>query len=354
MRERRPDVGGRFHGDYQGIENWTGERDVIEELAGLGIEPAFEHTAFRECVLFDARGRAYPMRSSEPLWYMVRRGPSAGTLDQDLKRQALAAGVTIEFGASVDRLPEGGIIAHGPHRPDVIAVGYVGESDLADGSYAVVGDSLAPKGYAYLEIHHGRVTLATCLFEDFHSETLYLDRTRRFFEAAVGLRLRGEKRFGGFGNVSTQTGVRRGDLLFVGEAAGLQDALFGFGMRYALFSGHLAGTAALGGGAETYERECARQLLPSVAAGVANRFLYHAAGAWGYRWLLRKASSSRDPRAWLRGLYRGGWWTRLVEARARTWLARRGDRSLASGCKEGCECTWCRCVGHGAEGGGAS
>ncbi|HFD80676.1 MAG TPA: NAD(P)/FAD-dependent oxidoreductase, partial [Gammaproteobacteria bacterium] len=29
--ERRSEVGGRFHGDFQGLENWTLEQDVLEE-----------------------------------------------------------------------------------------------------------------------------------------------------------------------------------------------------------------------------------------------------------------------------------------------------------------------------------
>ena len=45
-----------------------------ERTAALGIETAFDHTPFRECVLFDPDGREYECRSAEPLWYLVRRG----------------------------------------------------------------------------------------------------------------------------------------------------------------------------------------------------------------------------------------------------------------------------------------
>ena len=34
--ERNPDVGHRFHGDFQGIENWTSKGDVLMELSSLG------------------------------------------------------------------------------------------------------------------------------------------------------------------------------------------------------------------------------------------------------------------------------------------------------------------------------
>ena len=48
VHERRDEVGRRFHGDFQGFENWTTEGDVLDELAGMGIEPAFDHTPFYE------------------------------------------------------------------------------------------------------------------------------------------------------------------------------------------------------------------------------------------------------------------------------------------------------------------
>lgn len=61
-------VGIRFHGDFQGLENWTSDRDVLEELHSFGIEPAFGYAPFREAVIYDPRGREYTFRSSEPLF----------------------------------------------------------------------------------------------------------------------------------------------------------------------------------------------------------------------------------------------------------------------------------------------
>jgi len=40
--ERRADCGSRFHGDLQGLENWTTRGDVLEELAGMGIATTFD------------------------------------------------------------------------------------------------------------------------------------------------------------------------------------------------------------------------------------------------------------------------------------------------------------------------
>ncbi len=176
----------------------------------------------------------------------MRRGAGEGTLDQSLKRQALAAGVTIRFGQAPPQLPPPCIRTPGPGRCDALDVGYVFETDMADGVFAVLSERLAPKGYAYLLVCRGWGTVASCLFEDYGNAREYRERTRRFFERKAGLRMQNPRAFGGTGNVRARPLVRAGDTLYAGEAAGLQDALWGFGMRCALVSGHMAGAGAPG------------------------------------------------------------------------------------------------------------
>ncbi|MEZ5318350.1 MAG: hypothetical protein R2752_13200 [Vicinamibacterales bacterium] len=346
--ERRREIGARFHGDFQGLENWTTERNVLEDLASMGIEPAFEHTPFRECVFFDPDGREFECRSAEPLWYLVRRGSDAGTLDQALKTQALRSGVEIQFGTNVEHLPDGGVVSHGPRRVDAIAVGYVFDTDRADAAYGAVSDELAPAGYAYLLLCRGRGTLATCMFDDFHNDKQYLARTLDFFQRKTGITLRGARPFGGYGNMAAEPVVRRGQLLFAGEAAGLQDALFGFGMRYALTSGYLAGSAWARGDLAAYEAAYRQQIRPTIRAATVNRYLYGRAGARGYRALVRHVCGAPDPRAWLRRHYASQWWTTLVHPLARAYTARLQAAAAAHECREGCDCTYCRCVREAA------
>ncbi len=342
--ERRGDIGVRFHGDFQGLENWTTEGDVLEELRSIGIETAFEHTPFRECVFFDPDGREYECRAREPLWYLVRRGPESGSLDQALKAQALAEGVEIQFGQTAEHLPDGGIVAHGPRRVDAIAVGYVFPTDRRDGAFGAVSDDLAPAGYAYLLICRGRATLATCMFGDFHNEKQYLARTVSFFERTVGVRLHDATRFGGFGNMAADPTVRRGRMLLAGEAAGLQDALFGFGMRYALMSGHLAGRAWADGDLAAYEAAYRRRLRPWIRAAAVNRYVYGRSGARGYRALVRRVCGASDPRAWLGRHYGHHWWTPLVYPFARARAERLQAAPAFHKCEDDCDCTYCRCV----------
>jgi flavin-dependent dehydrogenase len=339
VRERRGDVGGRFHDDFQGLENWTGEADVLEELAAAGIAPTFQHAGIREQVCFDPAGREFTFRSDRPFYYLVRRGPAPGTLDCALRDQAVAAGVEIRFRETVERLPEGGVVARGPRRSDVIAVGYVFDTDCADGSYGVLDDRLAPRGYGYLLIHAGRGTLATCMFADFHGERAYLERTASFFRERVGVRMERPRRFGGMGTFAP---ARWGDgpLAFAGEAAGLQDALWGFGMRYALRSGVLAARRlALGGGGRIVEAE-ERRLLGLYRAGLVNRLLFAGLGNPGYSILLRLMSRASDPRAWLGRRYSPS----VVKSLLAPLAGGAPRRGAGVACeREGCDCTWCRC-----------
>jgi len=340
VHERAAAVGSRFHDDHQGLENWTSETDVLAELDSVGIAPTFDHHGVREQVCFDSGGRAFTFRSTVPFYYLVRRGSGPGTLDCALRDQALAAGVEIRFNEPVDHLPTGGVVARGPRRGDVIAVGYVFETDAADGTYAVMDDRLAPRGYGYLLIQGGRGTVATCMFDDFHKERVHLERTVDFFRERVGVKLEHGRRFGGMGTFIPSARHGSPDLFFSGEAAGLQDALWGFGMRYAMRSGVLAARrrAALGDPREV-ERESQR-LKRLYSAGRVNRLLYSNLGNQGYSIFLRLMARAKDPRRWLQRRYAGSPWKGLFAPAAGALL----DRAAAASCDhEGCDCTWCRC-----------
>ena len=340
VHERRPDVGGRFQGDLQGIENWTTAGDVMEELASFGIERSVEARPFREGVFFDPQGREYRYASPDPLFYLVRRGPASGTLDQCLKTQALAAGVEIRFSDPRVRLPEGGIVAGGPRAGDVIAVGYVFETDRSDGVFGVLSERLAPKGYAYLLISAGRGTVAACLFDDFHRERTYLERTVEFFRENAGLSMRSPERFGGAGNILLPKTARQGSILFVGEAAGFQDALWGFGIRIGMRSGHLAARALLEKSPESYDPSWRACLGGLLRTSLVNRFAFALLGDRGYVQLMKSISRTPDARHWLRRHYSGTPAKSLLLP-----IARRAVRSRRGppGCEvPRCDCTWCR------------
>ncbi len=341
VSERATEVGYRFHGDFQGIENWTTEGDVLEELASWGISPTFEHTPFRECVFYDPQGREHVCRSAQPLFYLVRRGPGPGTLDQGLKEQALAAGVEFRFGMVQNHLPQGGIVAHGPQRVDAIAAGYVFDTDSADCAFSVTSNHLAPKGYSYLLVCRGKGTIASCFFSDFHNERTHVERTVEFFREKSDISMKNPRRFGGYGNLFGPVSTRKGRLLYAGEAAGFQDALFGFGMRYALLSGHFAALALLEDCPEAYDPFWRKRCGRLMKLAVVNRAIYERLGDSGYARLVGLVGKAPDTRDWMRRYYGQGWVKRLLYPLARRRFSSRVDP--LDGCMEGCDCTLCRC-----------
>ncbi len=348
VHERNPRAGQRFHGDFQGLENWSTEEDVLDELAGLGIAADFPCTPFREAILFDPEGKEHPVRSEQPLFYLLRRGTDADTLDTALLRQARDAGVDIHFQSHHQHMPNGGIAATGPHQPDAIAVGYTFSTDMADGVFTLLGNRYAPAGYSYLLICKGHGTLASCMFRDFHNETEHLEHTLEFFTERLALRMREPRRFGGSGNFFLSHTARRGGMLYVGEAAGFQDPFAGFGMRYAMLSGHLAGKAFVTGRLTDYDPSWHKRLRGQMRAGFVNRYLFETFGDAASRHLARRSSTCGDVRAWLRRRYQATWLSALLLPLARYSRKQHRGRLCVD---ESCDCTWCRCSRHGADNG---
>ncbi len=299
VHEARSQVGARFHGDFQGLENWSSSQDAIAEILRQGIVPSFDHQPIYRGVAFDACGKAYEVASEQPIYYLIRRGPEAGTLDRELLAQALELGIEVRFDSRVREATGTTVLAGGPRRADAIAVGYVFETPMPDSNYVWFSDAMAPLGYAYLLIHQGRGTMATCLFTQFKREAVYLEKTVAAFRERVGLVMNNPRRFGGYVNFRLPRTAVQGGHPVVGEHAGFQDALAGFGMRYALRSGVLAARSVIE--RIDYQTLWRRDLLPELRTSIANRFLFNLAGDHGRRWMIRRLAKRRractSPRA---------------------------------------------------------
>ncbi len=340
VHEQRAHVGGRFHGDFQGLENWSSDENVLEELTRNGIVVSFDHRAVDSGVAFDAWGARYDIRSRNPLYYMVRRGWDRGTLDQSLLTQAQALGVDVRFSDRVKQVDGIAVLAGGPRTADAIAAGYVFDTDMADGDWVCFDNELAPLGYSYLLVHNGRGTVASCMFTSFKREAEYVARTVAVFRERVGLTMRNERRFGGYANFRLPRTAVQGGHLVVGEHAGFQDALAGFGMRYALRSGILAARSIIGG--VDYTTLWQQELLPFLKAGIANRFLFNSVGERGWRWILANQLQGTDARESLQRLYGKSSWTRLLFPVAR-WRYRVPLKDKSCDHQQ-CSCVWCRCA----------
>lgn len=284
--EQASDVGHRFIGDFQGLENWSTEQDATQVLRSAGIDLNFRCVPYTDGTIFGPGGEPHPLRPSRPLFYLVERGNRESSLDSGLKRQVLAAGIEIRFGqrvevAGADKV----IVATGPRAPSAIARGIVFSCSLPDGYFCFLDERIAPRGYAYLLVNDGRATLATCLFDDFKHATDYFRRAVETIRTAVPMDIRDPRPFGGYVNFGLRgPRVKNDRIYFVGERAGFQDALWGFGLRYAIRSGMLAAQAIVGN--EDYEALCETEILPGMRTGYSNRLIHSQLGNHGYEWTL--------------------------------------------------------------------
>ena len=272
--EKRHDCGARFHGDLQGLENWSRTTDALDDLRRFHIEPAFEHHPFSTITQSNGR-KSRTLHLERPAFYLLRRGVLAGSLDQALKQQALGAGVRIHFRRreppeSVD------IVATGVDAKGVAAIakGIVFTTDADDLAVGMFGDELAPFGYAYLLVAGGIGCLATVLFTRFARAASCFQAARAALLDRFPVRVAQESPFGGVGQFLLRPRFEEGGRLYVGEAAGLQDLLWGFGIRTAIESGTLAAESLIGG--KDYRRLAEDRFLRRHRASIVNRFLWEA------------------------------------------------------------------------------
>jgi flavin-dependent dehydrogenase len=177
--------------------------------------------------------------------------------------------------------------------------------------YAGLGESFAPGGYSYLLVRSGEATLAICIFEAFRRGSEHLERTFQSFRRRLSFEARDVRRFGGVGNVFFQRPAWVEGGVRVGEAAGTQDALWGFGNRFAVLSGALAGRFA-GSDPEGHERAWRERIGGVLRAGHVNRFLFDRSGDAAYRWLLWRLGRAREPWEVLHRIYAPSAWKRAL------------------------------------------
>jgi flavin-dependent dehydrogenase len=299
VHEQHADVGMRFGEDFQALENWTSEEDVLTTIQSMGVSPDFYCRPIHKVSSYGPWSSTQ-VRFGEPLAYLIRRGQAHDSLDASLKRQALACGVQVRFNS---RLPKGeaDIVATGPCRARTIAAGIVFETDLKDHAAVLLDDAAAPKGYAYVLAADGRGTLATVLYERHNQAKACLDVAIRRFKLLLDLDIRAPKYFGGYGNFALVRSAVAGHRRYVGEAAGFQDYLFGFGIRYALLSGCLAARSIIEG--TDYDSLWRRSFGAHLRTSLLNRYWYRLFGPIGYDLLVRASGWARDSKRFWTNVY---------------------------------------------------
>ena len=269
--EKTLDCGLRFQGDLEGIENWSEKLDVLEELKMTNIRINFRLIPFPK-IIFWIENKEIKNKYQKPLFYLLQRGNFKNSFDQGLKSQALALGIRIFFNQTIKE-SEADIVATGPFKGKLkgFAKGIKFKTDFKNIAVGLINKETSKRAYAYLLVENGRGCICFCLERkpDFSSK---LEKTIDFFKEKYNIRLRDVKPVGGYTVAHLKRRYKIGKTLYVGEAAGLQDYLFGFGMRYAIQSGFLADDSIINN--YDYERAARNKFEKRMKVGLVNRLIW--------------------------------------------------------------------------------
>lgn len=290
--ERNDDVGKRFRGDIQGLENWTEKIDVVEDLQQRGIEINFDCDPVSQFV-FSNGTKKQDMAFDKSVFYLVKRGSFAGSLDFGLKEQAIKLGVKIHFSSTIPK--EGADIIATGHINDKIAgivKGIIFKTTMPDTAICILNDKAGYKGYAYLLVTRGYGCMCSVVINKLDKINDCFEETKRMFSQMTDLKMENPVKVGGTGCYTVSNIFKENNSLVVGESAGIQDFFAGFGIRSSIVSGNLAAVSIIQN--KDYEKMAKASLQNKQRASLVIRFLWERAGYNNYSLILSKAKGKKD------------------------------------------------------------
>jgi len=307
VHDVREDSGKRFDGDFQALENWSMDADFFDQLREWGFDPGeFKYTEFNEVDLIHPDDEISKTFSPKVAYRIVERGTSEHTIDQGFKRMAIAAGAKLHYKSRVKE-EDCQIIACGPKGTSAVAYGEIFKTKHPNHIAFQLNDKLAPGAYSYLIIIDGVGLICTCLWRKQKGTDRFLNETIAWYqEHYPDIDMEPIKRVGGKGDFTINKRYFQDDRYYVGESGGLQDFMWGFGMRMAVWSGYLAAQDILG--KCNYEKEVRKQLMPYVRTSVANRFLMNRVGDKTFKFMckswMKDQHKRQDGLVWIGKLFR--------------------------------------------------
>ena len=327
--ERGRDVASRFEEEFQGFENWSTDEDVLVLLEKMGISPRFFYCKpSYELEVVDDRARRYTIWSGDrPGAYIIKRGKEPDSIDQYLKERALELGVKIQFGRSPEDR-EVKILAKGPQAVRSVAYGIKAEVNHPDHVAILLDDRLAPKCYAYLVMLDGKMILVSTLMRQFHKAKECFATTLERVKRMYSLDPKDMRPLRGYFDFSLRSSHVVNGRILVGECAGFQDYLFGFGMRYAVLSGYLAARSIIEG--LDYDRLITEEMTKSLRASMINRYIFEKLGNWGYRRLIHRWERSRNVLLFMKRWYEWRPYKWFLFPLARRWFDKKQKARVGS------------------------
>ena len=334
VHDVREDSGKRFDGDFQALENWSMDADFFDQLRSWGYDPSeFKATEFSVVDLIHPDDEISKTHTPGIAYRIVERGTSDHTIDQGFKRMAIAAGANLHYKSRVKE-EDCQIIACGPKGTSAVAYGEIFNTKHPNHIAFQMNDKLAPGSYSYLIIIDGVGLICTCLWRKQKGSDRFLNETIAWYQDKYPeIDMEPIKRVGGKGDFTINKNYFQDGRYYVGESGGLQDFMWGFGMRMAVWSGHLAAEDILGNC--NYEKEVRKQLMPYVKTSVANRFLMNRVGDRTFKFMckswMRNQAKKGDGLVWIGNLFRPKWYKTMLYYIVSPFMLKRDPKAMGRG-----------------------
>ncbi|MDP7374034.1 MAG: NAD(P)-binding protein, partial [Candidatus Poseidoniaceae archaeon] len=334
VHDVRKDSGERFDGDFQALENWSMDADFFDQLTEWGYDTnEFKATEFSVVDLIHPDDEITKTHTPKVAYRIVERGTSDHTIDQGFKRMAIAAGANLHYKSRVKE-EDCQIIACGPKGTSAVAYGEIFKTNHPNHIAFQLNDKLAPGSYSYLIIIDGIGLICTCLWRKQRGTDRFLNETIAWYQKHYpDIDMVPIKRVGGKGDFTINKNYFQDGRYYVGESGGLQDFMWGFGMRMAVWSGHLAAQDVLGNC--DYETEVRKQLMPYVRTSVANRFLMNRVGDRTFKRMCKAWMKDQKKRGdgliWIGKLFRPTWYKSLLYILVNPFMLKSDPKAMGRG-----------------------
>ncbi len=244
--EKNDFIGQQKEETVQLLPNWFAKQDVLKELEDCGIKLNWLNKIEEIAIHLGSNRQVVFYSKKIPTGYTVLRGGD-NSLEIYLAKQAETEGVEVMLGRECPGQPD--IVATGVGK--ILTVGYarVYEGDFQANKTSVFFNSqhTPSVGYGYLFPHNNKK--ATFKISKQAGEAADIKKALKDIQKQhLSQELKEENFLYDFGTKRSfdipETAIKEKSLI-TGEAAGFQDELFRFGMRYAVISGYLAAQAII-------------------------------------------------------------------------------------------------------------
>ncbi len=272
-------------------------------------------------------------KSDRVSYRIIERGTSEHTIDQGFKQMALEAGAKIHYKSRVKE-EDCTIIACGPKGTSAVAYGEIFHTTHKNHISFQLNDKLAPGSYSYMIIIDGVGLICTCLWRKQKKSERFLNETIAWYQNKYPhIDMKPVKRVGGKGDFTINRNYKQDGRYYVGESGGLQDFMWGFGMRMAVWSGTLAAKDILG--ECDYESEVRKKLMPYVKTSVVNRWLMNRVGNRTFKLMcnnwMRSQKRHGDGLVWVSKLFRPSLFKRMLYPIVSPFMLKSDPKAMGRG-----------------------